>query len=378
MLCVGRTNCLAFALEHNCPVEDSVLDAAVTNGHLECVELLVARGLPHRPYLPAPTNDRVTFSGGTLGDRQLQCLEHLFVKGCPVHPGILISAAMRGDFDAVRYLHSRGVPLWHHAWENTADKIGFPKGLCWKSSPGPRGYCFRNRILVIPPVPNISPDMWEVLRYGFARRAPLTPVLEEALANRASTCALLLSFHAAARLSQREGTREPRPASGTCQGEGTWGERAACSTHQEESTRDNRPGSGSCRGEGPQDARLALGTCQEEGTGDNRPEEGSCRGEGTQDARLALGMCRGEGIRGQKAAWAPIGRVPMELVEKITVLAGFEDPQTFHYGLATACCLLWSERPLATRLFAWNPFVPSKRAFVDEGWWEYDGKVFMF
>jgi hypothetical protein len=356
----GRADCLVFALEGSCPLEDSVLDAAVTNGHLKCVELLVAKGLPNKPYLLAPTNDRVTLSGEPLGARQLRCLEHLFDKGCPVHPGTLISAAARGDFAAVRFLHSRGVLLWAQAWEDTADDIRSARVWGFEWNPGRRGHCLKHMVLTIPPLPKISTDMWKVLGYGSAYGAPVTPVMEEGAAKRRSTRALLLSFHVAARLSRVERTRDNTPASGMCRGEETQNNTAAAGTRQPgEATRDKGAGSS------------------------------ACRREGTQNKRIALGTCGREGSRAQRAGWASMGCVPIEVIEKITVLAGFEVSESLHRGFGPVCCLPCEDRPrprntwvlppdasesalgvLETRFQAAKPH--PQRVFHG-GWWKYDG-----
>jgi hypothetical protein len=71
------------------------------------VELLVARGLPRRPYVYHPS---VPERG--VGPKQMRCLRYVVEKGCPIHPGTLSLAAVRGDTDCVRYLHERGVKLW--------------------------------------------------------------------------------------------------------------------------------------------------------------------------------------------------------------------------------------------------------------------------
>jgi hypothetical protein len=55
--------------------------------------------------------------------------------------------------------------------------------------------------------------MWGPLMYGAARRAPVTRIVVEMLKTRRSAaCSVLLSFHAASRLGQGEGTPEDRAA----------------------------------------------------------------------------------------------------------------------------------------------------------------------
>jgi hypothetical protein len=44
-------------------------------------------------------------------------------------------------------------------------------------------------------------------------------------------------------------------------------------------------------------------------------------------------MSRGEGCRQKKAAWAAVGRMPIELIEKILLLAKLEVPESIHHGL---------------------------------------------
>lgn len=99
----GHVNCLLFALDQGYQLRDSVLEVAVCNGHLACVELLVQRGLPQNPYLhstqpPSPAHK--------------QCIQLMINMGVEIDRQTLVIAANRGDLNFVRWLFERGVPLW--------------------------------------------------------------------------------------------------------------------------------------------------------------------------------------------------------------------------------------------------------------------------
>jgi hypothetical protein len=124
---VGHVDCLAFALEHGCPVTHWALGCAVKNGHLACVELLVDQGLPEVPFLHSndncvigmdPASARIQ---GGITPQQWRCIQYILDKGRPIDTGTLITAARNGNVDFVRYLHSAGVPLWDAAWEDDGE-----------------------------------------------------------------------------------------------------------------------------------------------------------------------------------------------------------------------------------------------------------------
>jgi hypothetical protein len=48
---------------------------------------------------------------------------------------------------------------------------------------------------------------------------------------------------------------------------------------------------------------------------------------------VATGLSQGEGSVEQRAAWSAMGRVPMELIEEILILAELEIPELLHRGL---------------------------------------------
>jgi hypothetical protein len=323
MLCsAGHFDCVRYGIEHGCPLSDAILTAAVNGGHIACVELLVARGLPEAPYL-------LLDDGSTMGPIQpdhLQCMQYLLDNGRVIHPGTLICAARRGDVDAVRFLHGRGVPLWTAACEEDAEEeefathisrmcreivrklrlrtatIAIPefaaKGLFAsahaeaaydEAEPVPRfrmktkqRSLRRQGVIAVPEKPLDTVPMWRALQYGWAMGAPLTPAMEEVFkAKRAATRATLLCFHVAARLSQGTGSLTQETDSAT-------------------------QGSGSVtQGTGPlteETGFLAQGT-------DSLGEEEGASGE-------------------QRAAWAGMGHVPIELLEKILLKADFEIPES--------------------------------------------------
>jgi hypothetical protein len=57
------------------------------------------------------------FYKGIFGLAQTRCFQHMLDKGCAIHPAVLISAARCGDVELVRVLHPGGVPLWKCVWE---------------------------------------------------------------------------------------------------------------------------------------------------------------------------------------------------------------------------------------------------------------------
>jgi hypothetical protein len=188
-------------------VSDSVLDWAVDRGQFTSVVLLVAHGLPHAPYL------RITVNHDENPDRpdELRCLQHLLEKDCPIHPGTLISAAVRGDVACMRVLHDGGVPFWERAWE-----VGHDPKRRNSSVPHLRlGHCMQNSISPVPYRPEDEVLMYKAMRYASCLGAPVTPSMEKIFGDeRATTRAVLLSFHVAARLSQGKGRKKQRAAWG--------------------------------------------------------------------------------------------------------------------------------------------------------------------
>ncbi len=185
---VGHYDCLLFALQNGCPRGDCALEAAVKKGHLRSVELLVAHGLPERPItFAAAKGEKATAD-------QLRCLQHILDKGSSVDARTVTCAAQAGDVDLVRFLHTRGVRLWEEACEAETKSSAF---LLYFSS--------KTRV-VVPTVLKNAALMWDALRYGWAMGAPVTPAMAEAFkAKRAATCATLLCFHVATRLSEGRG-----------------------------------------------------------------------------------------------------------------------------------------------------------------------------
>jgi hypothetical protein len=144
-----------------------------------------------------------------MAAHQLRCLQHLFDKGYRVHPGTLISAVRLGDLGFVRFLHSRGVPLWEWVLEEGTEE-GWP-GLKWCICDLYREA--RSGWLTIPQQPQSAMHMRQTLMYGAIHGAPVTPAAAEVLrAQRRATQAVLHSFHAAARLGKGEGSPEQRAA----------------------------------------------------------------------------------------------------------------------------------------------------------------------
>jgi hypothetical protein len=133
-------------------------------------------------------------------------------KGCSIHPGTLIAAARRGDVDFVRLLHSRGVPLWARASEEKAlDTESATTAHSWMLYKVHS--CMLRNVMPIPPDPETAKHMRSALKFGWVTGAPLTPAMEELLrADRCSTRAVLLCFHAAAQRSGGEAILEQKAA----------------------------------------------------------------------------------------------------------------------------------------------------------------------
>jgi hypothetical protein len=133
-------------------------------------------------------------------------------RGCDIDSSVIIWAALGGEVDGVRLLHSRGVPLWDSASEEDAQdrEARDPAGEMLLRD---HDYLLRKSTFAIAQLPQDSEYMRKVLHYGWAKGAPLTPAMEEVLkAKRAATRATLLCFHVTTGLSQAAGaSRRHRP-----------------------------------------------------------------------------------------------------------------------------------------------------------------------
>jgi hypothetical protein len=201
----GHLDCLEFVMEHGPPINDGVLGLAIRSGHLACVELLVAQGFPHEPYLHDVDWEE------QARPEQLPCLRHLFDQGCAMDRGNLIMAARSHALSYVQFLHKHGMPLWTRAREGPPEAY-LAHGPCF-------GIfqidccCMDNNILPIPSGVASSPGLFDVLRWGHACGAPVTPDIEDMIrAKRLATQAVLLSFHGAPRVRRGDGTRAQRAA----------------------------------------------------------------------------------------------------------------------------------------------------------------------
>jgi hypothetical protein len=200
-LVVGHIDCLSYLIENGCPLEDIAMSGAVHGGHLKAVEMLVSCGLPDDPFFL----DRQTPYFGRFIPNQLRCLEHLLDNGRRIYPAVLIWAAIGGDVDGVRFLHSRGVPLWDSACvEDTKDRDF--RDPARKKFLEYHTVLLARSILAVPEMPQDAEDMWKALYYGWAMGAPLTPVMEDFFeGKRAATRVTLFCFHVATGLSQDDG-----------------------------------------------------------------------------------------------------------------------------------------------------------------------------
>jgi hypothetical protein len=148
-----------------------------------------------------------------MAPNQLRCLQHLFDKGCRIHPGTLTSAAGFGDVDLVRLLHSRGVPLWNNTYQEWPRRKGN-----WYCYAPPQCMCVLYDLadqgtLAVPNPPEDAKHKRKALLYGAVHGAPVPPSMMAVLqGQRSATRAVLLSFHVAARLSAGQGARGQKAA----------------------------------------------------------------------------------------------------------------------------------------------------------------------
>jgi hypothetical protein len=149
-----------------------------------------------------------------LGPMQRSCFDYLFDQNWPIHPHNMIKAAQRGDLDFVRLLQERRVPLWSGACE---EKPREPRDVmmhdCSYSYSAAAQYCRVNNIILIPANQQAGGGLWTVLRWGHACGAPVSPRVEDAFkAGRLATRAVMLSFHAAGRLSRGDDAGDHKAA----------------------------------------------------------------------------------------------------------------------------------------------------------------------
>jgi hypothetical protein len=315
------------------PLGNKVLHAAVKGGHLPIVAHLVAAGLPRTPFDfdPFRTVQRrgaytSAYVQAHIGPDQWHCIQYLFDRGCSIHPNTLISAVRHDDTDFARFLHTRGVPLWDCAWEED-----IPNMSCYYTSRqafrSKVKDCVLRNVIAIRRVQEGGKHMWSAFEYCWFMGAPLTPAMENLLrANRSlarrSTRAVLLCFHVATRLSRGDGPPEQREReSDDCQ------PRTADLMQQLQSAD-------------------ALETPEQ-----RQGEEQQCQPPGAdalQEVRFADPLATPE----QRAAWAGMGRLPMELLEIMIVQAGFEIPESICRSPPTASSVaVWT----AGRQTVWGP-----------------------
>jgi hypothetical protein len=213
---VGNTDCLAFTLEHGCIADDYMLSGAINKGHLACVELMVGQRPPDEPYFHTYTYLPGYGAGAPIipraGPMQLRGFQHIIDQEHPIHPGTLIVAAGNGDVDLLRFLHTRGAPLWDQAGEDAAEEPNSSGQDCSCISCDPYHLASMGRVALLCK-PEDANRMWQSLRYGGFMGAPWSPAMEEMFrAQRRSTRAVLLCFHVATRLSQGWGVAAQRAA----------------------------------------------------------------------------------------------------------------------------------------------------------------------
>jgi hypothetical protein len=201
----GHLDCLVFAAEKGCSVGDRTFVAAIESGKLACLEyLLESCSRPDQPLQVL----------GLENESQLRCIEHAASYGVHVSPGQLVLAASLANLHLVRYFYAAGFPLWHIAREKfahgmlTHDRawatwVAFVRvtGMHARLRGGwPPGTL--NGVLYITPWDEHLPAFWATLRFGALHGAPLTP-RAEALVRQRRACAqeVVRCFHAAGRLA---------------------------------------------------------------------------------------------------------------------------------------------------------------------------------
>jgi hypothetical protein len=198
---VGHVDCLKFTIENGPPDANAALAEAIHGGHVDCVALLVAMVPPSEPYLHT--------SDAQVGAMQLRCFEYLLCHGWPIDHENMIYAAQHGNLDFARLLHQHRIPLWSGAREQKTREAGATHAL-YRYLPA-QPYFDGKNIMVIPRSEQTNSLMYNVLRWGHACDAPVPPSVEDAIkAKRSSTRAVLLSFHAARRLSRGEDAGDNR------------------------------------------------------------------------------------------------------------------------------------------------------------------------
>jgi hypothetical protein len=207
------------------------------------VMLLVAHGLPYKPYRYKPRRG----STGPAGPGIMACLQHLLDKQVPMNPRGLISAVKCGDVNITRFLHMKaGLPLWKRACEiDSEQRFIRSAGVVKKLE-----RCVEPNTIVIPgrreerstkeetglgstsvqpkektkrggtPVPpKDCAQILNALRYTWYNGVPVTPTVEAMFAAaRAATRAVLLCFHVAPRLCRRNASPRDRAVWGAMAG----------------------------------------------------------------------------------------------------------------------------------------------------------------
>jgi hypothetical protein len=166
--------------------------AALNGGHLDCVRLLIAAGLPNEPLA---FDFRMCPHERPFGPHQLPCLQHIFAKGCPIDTSLLMWSARGGDLDSVRFLHSRGVHFWAGAYQEEAYDTETAHPLLPCTLKTTQEALHKQKVVAIPEEPEDAEPMLRALRYAWAMGAPLPPAVEEVFrAKRAATRATVLCF----------------------------------------------------------------------------------------------------------------------------------------------------------------------------------------
>ncbi len=347
----GQFDCLAYAMEHDCIVEDDALAAAVNNGHLTCVELLVACGLPRElPYVQPARGSRygsvpdyglprepygqprTSCLHGNSQPSRLLCLQHLVDKGVLIHPRTLMTAVQCGDVDAVRLLHAGGVPLWEGAWEygqvttNTTNTTSRP--LCEGESEG-------------GPVNSNSRRIERLIRHGVLRGAEHVGQPHGAHGG-----------HMWSALAT-EGRRTARDAMHADVAKGHFLENNVIAVPRNMKAAEHM-----------WDA-LRYGWTMGAALPPAMVHEFESRRAATRAVLLCFSVAARRSpesvSREQAAAWSAMGRVSMELTEQILLRANLEIPESMFRGLPRHCSVGVLRRHT---LLAHEVWVRSTAAFV--------------
>lgn len=297
------------------PVTDNSFALAVERGHLACVKLLVAAGLPREPYLHREWRSPAEA-------HLLPCLQHMFDMGCRIHPGNMIMAARGGNLEHVRFLRENGIPLWTRACVAAPLKQSSTGHSRFGRSRADR-QCVNNNIL---PIPGDEIDVEEGPEGGYFPGFP----------------------------TSASEFRGQGPEQCCCSGSVDGTRRSQAAFHPSDGHRSRKFPFRACKFH----AYGSKGCYAHKAAGKETPvmfdvlrwayAHGAPVTPAVDDAIRAMRAStravllalhgatrvrRGDGTQAERAAWASMHAVPPSVVEKIVARAGLEIPESFGRSL---------------------------------------------